>query len=105
MTSKNSVQEKTPIIAAKINEIFKQRNITMLPCCVCGERETFEIMPGYVVQSLSPNGSSHALGGNSLPLLAMVCHKCGNTQYLNALVLGLGNNVFLDEGEKDGASS
>ena len=29
------------------------------------------------------------LGGRGFPLIAMICQNCGNTQFLNMLVMGL----------------
>ena len=84
----------------KVNAALDDRKVTMLPCNVCGEKDTFFLSEGYAVVALTPAGNTMALGGRGMPLLPLCCLKCGNTIFLSALLLGLGNNLF--EGEASG---
>lgn len=73
---------------------FKERGVEMRPCSVCGEPNSFQLGEGYFVASTSERGDHFALGGRGWPLLPLVCGKCGNTVFLNAVRLGLGLELF-----------
>lgn len=57
------------------------------PCEICDSEEW--VLAGDLVRSpiFSPDG--YVFGGHSYPQCMMVCSKCGNTKFLNAVVLGV----------------
>lgn len=62
------------------------------PCAVCGN-PSFSLTDGYVTTPLAPTPSAIVLGGATLPSVALVCNRCGNTLFLNLLTLGLGDLI------------
>ena len=64
--------------------------ITGSGCPICGNRN-FNLNPtGLVYLVLQPIPVQRLqIGGASLPSIVLTCDNCGNTQLLNALVLGL----------------
>lgn len=60
------------------------------PCPVCGRSDAFGISDeGFVMLTLQENPRSLSLEGSALPCIALICTNCGNTELLNAIVLGL----------------
>lgn len=84
-------------VIEKINMTFKNRNISMKNCSVCDEQNSFNVMDAYVVMPVSNKGNQINLSGKNMPMVTLVCAKCGNTIFLNALAIGLGNDLF-DQG-------
>lgn len=78
----------------KLNAVLDARGVKMHSCGVCGEENSFFIADGYAVIAASPVGNVTTTSGLSMPLLPLCCTKCGNTVFLNALTLGLGNDLF-----------
>lgn len=84
-------------VTDKINLRLKERDVKMKNCSVCDEPNSFNVMDAYAVVSVSSKGNHIDFSGRNMPLLPIVCRKCGNTIFLNALVLGLGNDLFDQE--------
>ena len=64
------------------------------PCSVCGKVDTFRISEdGFVALRLQEDLEGLQLGGSTLPCVAATCLRCGKTELLNALILGLGDIV------------
>ena len=56
-------------------------------CPMCGE-QSWEVGYHYTVLAVSEHPTKWSLGGKALPLISMMCKKCGNTQFMNLLGLG-----------------
>ena len=78
----------------KLNDALDARGVTMRSCSVCGEEKSFFLAAGYAVIAASPVGNVTTISGLSMPLLPLCCVKCGNTVFLNALSLDLGNDLI-----------
>lgn len=83
--------------ADKLNAKFIERKVEMLPCNLCGEKDSFSLVEGYFPATISPAGDQTRLAGIAMPLLPICCRKCGNTLFINALAIGLGNYIFDQE--------
>jgi len=81
-------------IAAAINKKVAGGTIT---CPVC-QTKNWNMVQDLVRLTLQPNPATVALTGISLPLVAITCSNCGNTQLLNVLVLGLGEMFGIKPG-------
>jgi hypothetical protein len=66
---------------------------------MCGTENSFLAMHGYSVVVLSPKGDQINWNGPTMPLVPIVCKVCGNTQFINPLIIGIGNNLFENETE------
>ena len=62
------------------------------PCSVCGN-PGFSLADGYVTTPLASNPTAIMLGGSTLPSVALVCNRCGNTLFLNVFTLGLADLI------------
>ena len=60
-------------------------------CTICGNN-TWGV-DGYVATVLGDGPLEIRISGNVLPMVALSCRNCGNTNFLNLLVLGLGDLV------------
>jgi hypothetical protein len=58
-------------------------------CPFCGKRAGYTLADGFVFLSTMRQPTAGDRGGTSLPSIALICRKCGNTMLLNAVVLGL----------------
>ena len=58
-------------------------------CPFCGKRAGYTLADGFVFLSTMRQPTAVDRGGTSLPSIALICRKCGNTMLLNAVVLGL----------------
>jgi len=73
----------------RITEALKARTVATA-CPVCLQHSPRTLVDGFVFLSLTPvSGQIPIAGAASLPCVALVCQNCGNTDLLNALVLGL----------------
>ena len=94
-------QQQSDAIVAAIKEKTALPGIVGSPLCpICGHNQWSIQSAGlvYLVIQTQP-GAGIALGGPSLPSVAIGCTTCGNTQLLNVLVLGLGELFGLVGGE------
>jgi hypothetical protein len=66
--------------------------VPLAKCSFC-HAENFTLADGFVRLDLSEFRSSVIkIGGvPSLPTVALICQKCGNTMLLNLMILGLGD--------------
>lgn len=58
------------------------------PCPVCSNPE-WVLSDGFIQIGTQREVPGIVLGGESLPSVAIVCKRCGNTQLINLIVLGL----------------
>ena len=58
-------------------------------CPFCGKRAGYTLADGFVFLSTMRQPTTGDRAGTSLPSIALICRKCGNTMLLNAVVLGL----------------
>jgi hypothetical protein len=61
-------------------------------CSFCGHPR-WTVGDGFVTFYLTYGYSPFQPGGNTLPSLALICQNCGNTVFLNILMLGLGDLI------------
>jgi hypothetical protein len=59
------------------------------PCPFCGKRAGHILADGFVFLSTTRQPNAGEGRGSSLPSVALICRKCGNTMLINAVVLGL----------------
>lgn len=95
MPSKQEVVEK---ITAALNE----RTGGQKPCVVCGQTKWI-VVPKFVVATVGNDPQQVMLGGQSMPLVPVVCTNCGNTNLINLLVLGFKDTSLLKI-DDDGAA-
>ena len=75
-STSDSVQEKLPKeVLKKIQEKLIEKGAT-LPCPRCGNKQ-FVISDGLVAPLIQTNLDSISLGGRSLPMIPVICTKCG----------------------------
>lgn len=77
----------TPEEQAAIERAIQAAVPELRACSFCGKRAGSTLADGFVF--LSTNRRPAGGGGQSLPSIALICRKCGNTTLLNAIVLGL----------------
>jgi hypothetical protein len=87
-------QEERDRIAAALNERHQDLNT----CPVCGVSD-WVIGTHYVALVLQDDPVHLKLTGTIYPLVPLVCRNCGNTQLINANVLGLRDLYDVDESE------
>ena len=93
--------KRSRLATTRIAEELEKRGINPPICNICGTPGTYLAGVGYTNFIMAPNGTSIVMGGTTMPNLTLVCMKCGHTLIFNALILGIGNNVF-DEVKQDG---
>jgi hypothetical protein len=82
----------TPEAQAKVLAALNQRGAPH-NCPLCHQSNRWAFADAFyfmVAQDGLPNVS---LGGRGMPCAALVCSNCGNTQFINLLVLGLADLV------------
>lgn len=84
----------------RLQDALKAKGVAR-PCAVCGN-PTWTIGPAYVVLPALKDPRSLALshaGLESYPLFPINCNNCGNTHFLNLLVLGIGDlsSIVIDD--------
>ena len=77
-----SQEEKT-----KISEILIKKGVTFV-CPMCSNIK-FVIADGYFNHSMQSELKGMALGGSSIPTIALICSSCGFTSQHALGVLGL----------------
>lgn len=76
-------EQKERIISA-----LKERAPQAGACPVC-HRTQWTISEGMVYLTIQQQTRSINIGGPGYPMAAIICTNCGNTQFLNLIVLGL----------------
>ena len=61
-------------------------------CTVCRTGQ-WTLSDGFVFFPTQDSAGSYVIGGPVLPSVALICSHCGNTIFINLLVLGLGHLV------------
>lgn len=99
MASKTEVMD---LVVSRLNE----RAGGIRDCVVCGERNWL-IEPMFAQVQATRNLNVAKIGGNSFPLLPLVCQNCGNTHFLNLMVLGFRDlsELAIDEDEDEGGDA
>jgi hypothetical protein len=78
----------TPEDQAAIERAIQAAVPDLRACPFCGKRAGYTLADGFVFLSTKRRPETVG-GGQSLPSIALICRKCGNTMLLNAVVLGL----------------
>jgi hypothetical protein len=79
----------TPEEQAAIEKAIEATVPDLRACPFCGKRAGYTLADGFVFLSTRRHPEAASGGGQSLPSVALICRKCGNTTLLNAVVLGL----------------
>lgn len=72
----------------QILRTVKERLPNLGSCATCRSNE-WTLADGVVAFPLQDSAEAYALGGPTMPCIAIVCKVCGNTLFLNAVVLRL----------------
>ena len=67
-------------------------------CSICRTGQ-WTLSDGFVFFPTQDSAGSYVIGGPVLPNIALICSHCGNTVFLNLLVLGLGHLVNAAQGQ------
>ena len=59
------------------------------PVCPLCKKEKWALSSDIVMHPLQTNPPGYNVGGPSIPTIVLTCLTCGNTQFLNAIILGL----------------
>lgn len=80
-------------LRTRIMQAIEERASGSGACPVCG-RSQWILADGFVMLSVQsePTGNL-VIGGRTLPSVALICGNCGDTRFLNLLVLGLGDLI------------
>ncbi|MCH7568744.1 MAG: hypothetical protein IIA87_04960 [Nanoarchaeota archaeon] len=83
-------KEKTEEIIKKIEEAIKKKSgQSGFKCPVCTNNQ-FSLAGGFTNDFLMDKlGGGLVIGGPVLPSIPIVCTNCGNTFFLNTMVLGI----------------
>src|SRR5687768_17494213 len=79
--------EFTPQVKAEIWAAIKRRKPN-IECPVCHWQDHWTMADGFVAPPLLSNFWT-STRASSLPSVALVCDKCGNTLFFNLMALGL----------------
>ena len=77
-------QEEREQISSAIQA--KAPQVNRCPICL---NQDWSLQDGFAVPGIQDNISRIVIGGPVLPSVVIVCTNCGNTHFLNALILGL----------------
>ena len=80
MPTRQQVEEK---IIARLMEKTGGRHA----CSMCGNQEWF-VQDKFAAVPLSDDPTNMNFGGPAMPTVPVICVKCGNTHFVNLLVLG-----------------
>jgi hypothetical protein len=72
----------------RLTELWTKKIGATRTCSVCGTNK-WNFSGGFINLTLSKNPKSTLLGGPGLPLVPLSCANCGNTHFLNLLILGV----------------
>jgi hypothetical protein len=79
----------TPEEQAAIEQAIQAKAPDLRACPFCGKRAGYTLADDFVILSMGRHTGPQSAGGPSLPSIALVCRRCGQTTFLNAVVLGL----------------
>jgi predicted nucleic-acid-binding Zn-ribbon protein len=88
-------KEKNDEIIKKIEEAIKKKSgKTTFKCPICTNEEF--IVTGWFANDLLSDsfGETAEYSGLSLTNIPLICNNCGNTQFLNAKILGFKEEDF-----------
>lgn len=87
MASRQEILDK---ITAAINE----KTGGQKPCVVCGQTKWI-VVDKFVVLTVGNDPVQLRIGGETMPLVPVVCTICGNTNLMNLMVLGFSDLSLL----------
>lgn len=70
----------------RIAEFLNSKVGSPKPCPVCGKTRWTLGDDVWELRQLSKDGLR--VGGSLYPVILLICNECGNTQFLNAVVVG-----------------
>ena len=82
------VMSFTPKERERIQAAIAARRPAVGTCPLCGYR-TWSLQDGFVIPILQESAASLDLTGPAIPSVVITCGNCGNSQFLNVIVLGL----------------
>lgn len=88
-------------VIARIAAALQEKTGGQHPCQICGKRQ-WAFSGEFVAMPASNNPLHIHIGGPVLPLMPIVCTNCGNTSFINLLVLGFKdslNDLQIDKDE------
>jgi len=88
-------EEQQRQILARIRERISVPGGGFRTCPICGHANWSLQTYGLVYLVMQSGAGVLELGGPSLPSIALICTTCGDTQLLNAFVLGVGEILGL----------
>ena len=71
-------------------------------CAVCGHTQW--TLGDHLITPSLYQGGGLVLGGSSYPAVMLICNNCGNTLYLNAVMIGLLSGEKEGDSEKEGTN-
>jgi hypothetical protein len=74
-------------LSLRIIERLEERTKGSKPCSVCGQ-DDWMVQAKFAAITLTKDANRLVLGGESMPTVPLICTNCGNTHFLNLLVLG-----------------
>src|SRR3972149_4626219 len=80
----------TPKEQQRILSVIRSRVPALHGCAVCGH-PNWTLADGIVAFAIQETPGVFTIGGRTLPCVAIICNNCGNTHFLNVLVLGIGD--------------
>lgn len=83
----------------KIAAVLQQKAPTGVGCPLCSSKD-WSIGNDLVMFVLQPNIKNMRLSGTGHPCIPITCKACGNTQFVNALILGLGEVLSIPPAEE-----
>ena len=70
----------------KVEEYLREKWGPLRACPMCEEKRWF--VPDSTFQLLELDQGGIVLGGSAIPVLPVICSKCGNTVLINAILAG-----------------
>lgn len=75
-------------VFAKLVGLLNEKTGGQQPCAVCG-KQAWRLQESFIHMPVAPHPNAVRLGGEGFPMWPIVCGNCGNTLFLNLLVLGV----------------
>lgn len=85
----------------RILRALKERVPDTVTCPLC-HHSRWALSEGFYLLVVQDDPAVVHLGGKGLPLIALTCENCGNTHLLNALLLGLQDELGIKPATADG---
>jgi hypothetical protein len=83
-----SEQKLTPTQKQYVYDwLTKKGGLPVRPCPVCAESKW--LIADHIVAPMRIEGTGIALGGSLYPFVPILCQNCGNTHFINTIIMGL----------------